>query len=253
MRKLQIFISIFLFTLSARGQYPYEVHTASSYTIYDNWTEWDKGDRIHETLLVPKFFNNNDSLTIQLTSFGMSTDSAYIRLYRNKKLIHKFFEPCTLYGMYENSKLYVADINGDSLLDIKFIAPLPYNGIAALNKRVVYLFQCPDTGFCKISFTDMFDNINDSTSESRPERDFDNDGNFEIITKTLENYNEHNYWTFNLYVFQNGTLVNVNDKFNYPIMIQYLFKENYKVTDKISKEKMKTFARALPVLFDNIK
>ena len=33
-------------------------------------------------------------------------------------------------------------------------------------------------------------------------------------------------------------------------MIQYLFRENYKITKKISKEKMKTFAIELPENFD---
>ncbi len=33
-------------------------------------------------------------------------------------------------------------------------------------------------------------------------------------------------------------------------MIQYLFRENYKITNKISKEKMKTFAIELPENFD---
>ena len=33
-------------------------------------------------------------------------------------------------------------------------------------------------------------------------------------------------------------------------MIQFLFRENYKITNKISKEKMKTFAIELPENFD---
>lgn len=54
------------------------------------------------------------------------------------------------------------------------------------------------------------------------ERDFNADNNFEIITMTLDQYENHNYWTFNIYNFENGTLINQNQKYGYPIMIQFL-------------------------------
>ena len=137
----------------------------------------------------------------------------------------------------------VADINGDGLKDVKFVIPYMGNGLAALNVKVIYLLQTKDQKFVKISFYDKMD-------KNRPERDFDGDGNFEIITMDLQEYKNHNYWTFNIFEYKDGQLINVNEKDNYPIMIQFLYKENYKITDKIDRQKMKSFAIKLPNDFD---
>jgi hypothetical protein len=87
-------------------------------------------------------------------------------------------------------------------------------------------------------------------SENRQERDFDGDGNFEIITMNLIGHEDHSFWLFNIFNYLNGGLVNVNAKDNYPIMIQFLNRENYDVTNKISRDKMKTFALTLPEDYD---
>ena len=135
--------------------------------------------------------------------------------------------------------LRTADVDGDKLNDVKMVIPYMGNGLAAMNQRVIYLFQKTDGLFSKISFMDKMD-------ANRPERDLDGDNQFEIITMTLNGFGDHNYWTFNIYNYINGELVNRNTKFDYPIMIQYLFRENYKVTDKITSEKMKTFGDKKP-------
>jgi hypothetical protein len=248
MRTLIIILTLSFFSLTSNGQYPFEKYSAINYKTYADWVKWDKEDRVHETLLIPNFYQNGDSLIVQLTSFGLFTDSSFIRLYRNNSLIQKIFEPCSLQGIEKGNTLMIADINGDSLPDIKLIASLPYCGISGLARRVVYLFQKNDTSFTKISFTDMF--LLNENWVSRPERDFDNDNNYEIITMTLNNFKNHNYWTFNLYDYKDENIICVNDKFDYPIMIQYLFNDNYTVTDKISKEKMKDFSDRLPLFFD---
>jgi hypothetical protein len=89
--------------------------------------------------------------------------------------------------------------------------------------------------------------------ENMTERDLNGDGNFEIITMTIQNHKSHNYWLFNLYNFVNGNLVCVNDKMNYPIMVQYLFKDNYKVTTKLTRKEMKKYELKKPeeLLVDN--
>jgi hypothetical protein len=84
----------------------------------------------------------------------------------------------------------------------------------------------------------------------RPERDLDGDHNFEIITMKLTYYGDHSYWLFNLFDFDSDRLINVNNKDNYPIMTQFLFRENFEITNKISREKMKEFALTLPDNYD---
>ena len=151
------------------------------------------------------------------------------------------FEPMDFY--YFDEPLRIADFNGDGLKDIKIVVYFGGNGLAALNVRVIYLFQSSNQVFNKISYSDM-------AGSNQPERDFDNDKNNEIITMDLQGFQDHNYWTFNIYNYINGTLVNVNKKFNYPIMIQHLYRENYKITDKISRNIMKQFSLLVPEGFD---
>lgn len=133
----------------------------------------------------------------------------------------------------------VADINGDSLNDIKLIAWYMGNGTASMNVRTIYLFQNPNGHFRKISFDDKIGN-------DRPERDIDGDGNYEIITMTLQGFESHNYWLFNLFNYTNDNLENVNSKDNYPILIQVLNRENYTITDKVSRNKMKLLTMKFP-------
>ena len=204
------------------------------------------------SLKISKFFNNGDNLTFQIKSFYKPNEVSYLMILRNSELIQTIVEPTSLEYYSSDDTLYIADFNGDGLKDIKLITSLNGNGIGAFAKRVIYLFQDKDYKFIKISFLDMFEDNEDTIqiSELRAERDFNNDRNFEIITKTLNKYENHNYWTFNLYNYINGNLKCVNDKFNYPIMIQYLDKGNYKVTNKISREKMKKYSIQLPLQYD---
>ena len=85
---------------------------------------------------------------------------------------------------------------------------------------------------------------------NQPERDFDGDGNFEIITQTFVNYGPHNYWAFNLYNFNGTALINVNQKSNYPILVQLIDPWNYATTKKMSRATMKKFAKELPDGYD---
>lgn len=229
-----------------KGQDPFEKYPAISYKEYTDWKVYDKTvkeKKLHHTLTIPGFFDNNDSLTVQLTSFVNNWDSSYVRIYCNEKQIQKFFEPMGFSQDNIFEPIRTADINGDSLLDLKILVPYMGNGTAALNVRLIYLFQRPDHSFTKISF-------NDKMNENRPERDFDGDNNYEIITMTLMGYENHSYWLYNLYDYNSGDLINVNTKDDYPIMIQFLYRENYEITDKISREKMKDFELSLPEGYD---
>lgn len=240
-RLLRILTLIFLPFLAC-SQFPFEKYPAIKYKEFKNWKFYDKTEKenkTHITLTIPNFFDNNDTVTIQLTTFGLK-DSSIIRIYRNKTVIQKISEPMYFSDINLGSEpARIADINGDSLKDIKLVASYMGCGSAALNVRVVYLFQNPDHHFTKISFFDK-------SSESRPERDFDNDGNFEIITMTLQGYKDHSYWLYNLFNYTNGELISANSKDDYPIMIQFLYRNNYKITNKVSRKEMKELAQTLP-------
>jgi hypothetical protein len=62
----------------------------------------------------------------------------------------------------------------------------------------------------------------------------------------LVGYENHSYWLFNLFDYDGNEFVNVNSKDNYPIMIQFLYRENFQITNRISREKMKDFNLNLP-------
>lgn len=246
MRTLLTFFAIALLSFTTKGQYPFEKYPAIKYQEYKDWKYYDKSEkenRTHCTMTIPNFFDNQDSLTVQLTNFDQS-DSSFIRIYRNKTLLQKKFEAMFFSEMNIGMEsIKVADINGDSLKDIKLVAWYMGNGTAAMNVRTVYLFQNPNNHFTKISFDDKIGN-------DRPERDFDGDGNFEIITMTLKGYEEHSYWLFNLFNYHNGELISANSKDNYPIMIQFLFRANYEITNNVSMEEMKELGMKLPEGYD---
>lgn len=240
-----IFVSLFIFiSCTCFGQFPYEKHPSPKYLKYNNWIITEKENALNKSLSIPKFYKNGDSLTIKITSFDIFTDSSSIKLHRNNALLQTFTEFST-FSMSPFSAIYTADFNGDHLTDLKFYAPQPGNGIAYMNNAVVYLFQNKDESFTKISFIDMFD-YGANSFKYRAERDFNDDNNYEIITMTLLFHENHSYWTYNLYNYINGTLINVSLKNQYPIMIQYLFQPNFKVTNKISKKTMQTFTEDLP-------
>lgn len=249
---MRISLIVIMISLTAflKAQYPFEKYQAMDYSKKGKWTCYDKREKenkMHWTMSFPGFYKNGDSLTVQLTTFG-DKDTSLIRIFRNKKQVQIFEEPYAVgrnFGMLTDT-VFFGDINGDLLPDIKILCWYGGCGTASLNERVIYLIQRPDDNFTKVSFKDM-------AASTRPERDLNNDGNYEIITMTLNGYEGHNYWTFNLYNFINGDLVCVNDKFDYPIMIQFLNRENHTVTDKVSKDVMKTFSAAKPDEYDPVK
>lgn len=117
-------------------------------------------------------------------------------------------------------------------------------GLAGLNYRVIYLFQKDNSEFTKISYYNKF------IEQNRPERDLDGDGNFEILTMALNRVDNHNYWTFQIYEYTEHGLVNSNKKYDYPIMIQFLYRENYAITDHFGRDKMKEFDTTEPIDYD---
>lgn len=226
-------------TLTSFGQYPFERFPAIKYKEYHNWKEIDNrknADKAEHSLTIPKLFNKRDSLTIKLTTLTTSWDTTYISLYSNGKLIGTFNEPL---GYNPIEPLRLADFNGDGLTDLKLVFPYMGNGTASLNVRIVYLLQQKDNRFTKVSYFDKM-------GANSIERDFNGDNNYEIITMTLMSYQNHSYWLYNLFNFKNFDLISVNDEYHYPILIQFLYRYNYKITNKVSRQKMKEFAHKKP-------
>ena len=239
-------ITTFIFTVavcfSSRAQYDFEKFPAIKYKTYD-WKTIELENKVNHILLIPEFFKNRKTLNIDLTYFIEPAKNSEIKVWGFSSKIVTFQEdiPFTPIGL---DSLRIADINGDGLKDLKISSYYMGNGLASLNIRIVYLFQQIDGNFLKTSYDDKM-------GDNRVERDFDNDRNFEIITMTLQNHKNHNYWLFNIYNFLYGKLVNVNSKANYPIMVQFLEKETFKTTTNLSRKEMKKYEIPFPKNFND--
>lgn len=238
-----ICIILIFWTGILKGQYPFEKYPAIKYKAYNDWKINDRSEEpdkdVQNTIVLPRFFDNSDSLTIKLTSFADHFwDNSTFQIYRNKIEISKTIENMA-FNPAGLDTVRVTDFNGDGLKDIKIVVAYMGNGTASLNAKVYYLFQRINQTFNIISFDDKM-------GPNQKERDFDGDGNYEIMTMNLLGYENHSYWLFNLFDYNGNELVNVNNKDNYPIMIQFLYRENFEITNKISREKMKDFKLNLP-------
>ncbi|HEY0652846.1 MAG TPA: hypothetical protein VGD65_06950 [Chryseosolibacter sp.] len=227
------------------AQYPFEQYPALMWNRSGGWTEYNRLEnegKIHWTKSMRDFYDNGDSLTIQVTTIVGEKEYSLIRTFRNKKqqqIMHEKHAIAGNFGFLIDS-LYTADVNGDSLTDLKLLASYGGNGTASLNVRVIYLFQQPDHSFVKVSYLDK---------GPPTERDFNNDGNYEIITMTLNHHENHSYWTFNLYNYKDNTFQSANTLYDYPIMIQYLYRPNYQITKKLTRAEMRMYSQKEPIDF----
>jgi hypothetical protein len=252
---MRIFLVLFVMvscTITAFGQYPFEKKPAIKYTRYKNWKKINETDSTADySLTIPHFYANKNSLRFIIAP-QVGKGTYMITVYNNNKLVQTLVESSVVAGYAggplgpEPQAAYLEDVNGDGLNDLKIL--IPNNGCCGAYNyylQVVYLIQKKEGTFSSTSFSDlMMDYVH------RPERDIDGDGKYEIITQTFQSYGDHNYWLFNLYKFNGSGLVNVNQKGNYPIMIQLLWKNNYKVTDKVPAASLKALARKLPDDYD---
>jgi len=165
-------------------------------------------------------------------------DGTNMVLYYNGKPIKRMVEKATFNTAITEGLLYVGDINGYGLQDFKIAYPNNSSGLAGSLISKIYLFNLGHNQFQKISFMDF---AWDS------ERDFNGDKNCEIFGQSYASYKNHGYWVIDLYSYKNGQLVNVGKRYNYPILIQFLYsKENFKITDKVPRKQMAEFRKALP-------
>ena len=232
-------------TTHCLAQYPFEQYPALKWNRVGGWKEYNRlqyEGKIHWTKSLRDFYENGDSLTIQVATIVEDKAYSLIRLFRNKKqqqIMQEKHAIAANFG-YLIDSIYYADVNGDSLIDLKLFAWYGGNGIASMNMRVIYLFQQPDHSFIKVSYLDK---------EPPTERDFNNDGNYEIITMTLNYHENHSYWTFNLYNFKDNTFQSVNSLYDYPIMIQFLYRPNYQITHKLTRGQMRMYSEKEPIDF----
>ena len=220
--------------MSSMAQYPFEKFKSPKLQAV-KFVSSEKNNLITLSKTVSNFFDDKSNLQIQLSTDAENATQTNIRIKtnRNKK-------NCKEEIILQNSEeFFVVDFNGDGKKDIKIVCSYNGNGLAALNVRVIYFFQIENNGFKKISFDDMM-------TENRLERDINNDGNFEIITMTLQNHKNHNYWFFNAFNFEKGSLKLVNKSVNFPQMYQYMNKENFVQTTKISEKEILKYQVKIP-------
>ena len=225
---------IFLIPTLIFGQYPFEKFKTTSYKSLD-FKMKESNNSLEYSCTINSFFNDKSDLEILLKGEINKFNETQLQIKTNHNC-KKYIEEIPVQG---TNVLYIADINGDGLDDVKIVCFYMGSGLASLNVRVIYFFQKKDKEFIKISFDDKMD-------ENRLERDINNDGNFEIITMTLQRHKNHNYWLFNVYNYENNDFVCINREINYPIMTQLLFHDNFKITTKISRQIMKKYGLKTP-------
>jgi hypothetical protein len=254
-KTLILFVLITAFGHSfAIAQYPFEKYKAIKYKRVKFKVRHGKNayeGMVYYSAKLPGIGKGKSNYSILIKGPDAVPFSA-IYIKKNNKIFQKIQEPAN-YSISGLNYLYIADINSDSLPDIKFTCEnVGGCGIGGEYRKRIYLFQKPNGKFNKISFEDL--DINDSEDSNSknywPERDLDNNGKYVIITCRLCGYRENNYWTFDIYEYKNGDLICVDNKYNYPIMIQYLYRDNYEITKRISPQKMRTFKRLKPDGYD---
>ena len=223
-----------LFPIFAFGQYPFEKYQSPKYTSLE-FKMTQKENVLEYSKTIESFFNDKSELEVTINGNTENSKDTYIEI-KTKSKSKKYFEEIPAQG---TDGFYIADFNGDGKKDFKIVCFYIGSGLASLNVRVIYFFQNENQSFTKFSFDDKMD-------ENRLERDINGDGNFEIITMTLQEHKNHNYWLFNVYNFINNDLICVNVQRNYPIMIQYLFRDNFKETTNISRDEIKEYGLRKP-------
>jgi len=223
---------------SIYADYPFEKYPAIRYRAY--------GQGLHlaydSTGVTFKYTDPHSKAAIRIFfNFSRDADSSNILVYRNGQLVQRIIEPDE-FNVYEApDTVFVGDLNADGLPDLKVTVGYVGCGIASELVRKIYLLQRPDGTYSKYSITDF---------STMHERDFSGDHHYEIIGMDLDHYANHSYWVFDIYGWEGNRLVNEGKRYNYPILIQYLFTENYRITRLIPREKMAGFSRPLPRWLD---
>ncbi len=232
-----------LVMLSCKAQYPFEVFPRISYAAYKIAQYYSESDSSYIGISTIPTKNAFSTIRIEFKELD-DDDSCNIFIYKADSLFQTIMEPLGVYPFLLPDSLYVADLNNDSFLDIKFFIHNTGCGLAASLMGKVYLIGRMDGTFDKFSFMDFSTEI---------ERDMDGDTIYEIIGVDHDGFENHNYWIYDLFNIKDRQFINVSKNFDYPIMIQHLFRRNFAITQNISRIKMKEFSRQKPDYYDERK
>jgi hypothetical protein len=242
MKLLPYLAFLTMLSASVHPQFPFEKYPAIKYEQNVEWIpiSLEQNENVAcRAATISDLFDSSDGLRIEM----VCATPGEIRLYRQSTLTQTFLEPTPYYGSLLEAAC-VADIDGDGRKDVKFAWFTGGSGLASSIMRVVYLFQYQPGLFTKVSYYTFY------SDATRIERDFDGDGRYEIITNDVTNFEGHNYWTFNVYNFNVNKLVNVNDRFDFPVMVQLLNRENFAPTARITRQQRKKFSADHPSELD---
>ena len=226
---------LLLITLKSSAQYPFEKYRPMRYdTIsiksigensYDHYKGFKREAFYKDYKIV--FLGDSDRLA----------DSSNILLYHHNYLIKKVKTEASVNNDFFNEPIRVGDIDGNGNLDFKIV--IWNNGCGAAGDYAVkiYLINRGKDIFSSFSFFDLYNNV---------ERDFDNNGKHEIVGQVYQQYKLHAYYIFDIYSIKNGQLVNVSNKYNYPIVVKDLWDPTYKVTHKIPKAALLKLSSKFP-------
>lgn len=216
---------LLLCTFKSFGQYPFEKYPAVKYQKLIV-----KGDFYADSSFIGSASYKKYKLIFKQQRAYKNIDVA---IFYNGKVTSNLHLALSEVVLAVCDTIYMADIDGNGKPDFKFILQYNGSGLAGSLSHKVLLFNSNSNRFKAKCYIDFFDG---------PERDFNNDGKYEIIGQVYESYQGHAYMVYNLFNYIKGSFHNVNKLANYPIMIQYLERENYKITDKISRKGMKQFS-----------
>jgi hypothetical protein len=230
----------FLVPANSFAQYPFEKYKATTYTATGNWQT--------STLSNPKRMKATAQVTdgtskyiIRLENRQLPSDTFTITASTAGGKRQHFLEPWSVWPESMQQPVRSADLNGDGISDLKLVVNAVGGGAVPGLVRLIYLFGQPSGEFIKVSFLSFNDG---------PERDFDNDGRYEMVVRDLVSHKSHSYWAFNVFSFRNGQFQNVSRRYGYPILVQFLNRPNYKVTDKVSAKESEKFLVSQPREFD---
>lgn len=225
--RLTLIFGALLLSSTVTAQYPFDSLPKPAWSLHNQWKtiEPKNDNKLHETITIPKFYNDSISLTLQFTMDNTNPEKAVniLRVYKGSKVIQSFRNEIIDYypGYTSTYPIRVGDITADGKNDIKIIYDYHSNGLG-LSHRPIYLIQQEDGRFVKYSFYNSF------VKRLDLERDFDRDGKFEIISVNLFYYNSHSYWQFEIMKAEDGKLTLENEKYDYPIYVQFLHRDNFK-------------------------
>jgi hypothetical protein len=246
----QSFILVTLLSLalgeSAIAQYPFERLPVLQRQVTVPWVVHDPDltgeGELTASVAIPNVFPTNDSCIIVIRPAGDTASwGVDMYIFRNERLLQVFKSDTLCIYYFNISSTSTADFNGDSLTDIKFVYDYHSNGLG-LSHRVFFLIQRKDGLFTRVSFYDQ-------STQDFGERSFDKGKSFAIIGTTLERFRNHSYWAFNLYRFSGDSLEGISTQYDYPLMVQFLYRSNYLPTSSIPKRARWGYSKILPPEF----